>query len=282
MKFIAKLAALSLALTATASAAQDKPADIEMWRLDCGTIQLSDAAPFSDTHLYDGEERTMTDSCYLIRNADKYLLWDAGLSSALKGTSVTQWVFTLSLETTIAEQLAALDLTPADIDMVGISHYHDDHIGQAAEFPDATLLINSREYAAIDSGKAGSANKTLAPWFGEGEAEPKGKIRQFGNDHDVFKDGSVTILSMPGHTPGHSALLVNLPETGPVMLTGDLYHFEEQIPNEGVPTFNTDRADTLASFHRFNQTAKNLEATVIIQHDPRHVARLPAFPKAAK
>ena len=98
------------------------------------------------------------------------------------------------------------------------------------------------EYSAIDSGAAGDAKKTLAPWFGE----KKGKVRQFRGDHDVFSDGSVTILATPGHTPGHSALLVNLPETGPVMLTGDLYHFEEQIPNQGVPTFNTDRADTLA------------------------------------
>ena len=283
MKLLHRLAAISLALTATTSAAQEPAqetttSDIEMWRLDCGTIVLSDAAPFSDTHLYDGEERTMTDSCYLIRNADKYLLWDAGLSSALKGTSVTQWVFTLSLDQTITDQLTALNLTPADIDMIGVSHYHDDHIGQAAEYGDATLLINSREYAAIDGAEAGGAKQALAPWFGD----DKGEARQFRGDHDVFGDGSVTILAMPGHTPGHSALLVRLPEKGPVMLTGDLYHFEEQVTNQGVPTFNTDRADTLASFHRFNQMANTHEATVIIQHDPRHVDRLPAFPAAAK
>jgi glyoxylase-like metal-dependent hydrolase (beta-lactamase superfamily II) len=271
------IAALLLTASATASVAQDNPADVEMWRLDCGTITLSDTAPFSDTNLYDGEERAMTDSCYLIRNGDQHMLWDAGLPSALKGTSATQWVFTLSLERTITEQLAELDLTPDDIDLIGISHYHDDHIGQAAEFSNATLLINRNEYEAVDA--AGGASKVqLAPWFGD----EKGEVRQFGFDHDVFKDGSVKILSMPGHTPGHSALLVDLPEAGPVMLTGDLYHFIEQIENKGVPTFNTDRADTLASFHRFNQMAENLEATVIIQHDPRHVGLLPAFPEAAK
>lgn len=278
MKILHSIAALALSLTATAVSAQDAPTDIEMWRLDCGTIKLSDTAPFSDTHLYDGQERTMTDSCYLIRHGDKHLLWDAGLPSALKGTSLTQWVFTLSVETTIAEQLAELDLTPADIDMIGVSHYHDDHISQAAEFPGATLLINRREYTAIDEGKAGTAKELLAPWFGSN----KGEVKQFAGDHDVFADGSVRILSMPGHTPGHSALLVRLPKKGPVLLTGDLYHFEEQVTNQGVPTFNTNRADTLASFHRFNQMANTLEATVVIQHDPRHVDRLPTFPASAK
>ena len=278
LKLAKVLPAAMLATFAAASSAQGKPVDIEMWRLDCGTIKLADTAPFSDTNLYDGEERTMTDSCYLIRNEKQYLLWDAGLPAELKGTSATQWVFTLSLDRTIAEQLAELDLTPEDIDMVGISHYHDDHIGQAAQFPNATLLINSNEYEAIDSGAAGSARDSLAPWFGDDKSE----TRQFGGDHDVFGDGSVKILSMPGHTPGHSTLLVNLPEAGPLMLTGDLYHFEEQVENKGVPTFNTNRAETLASFHRFNQMAANLEATVIIQHDPRHVSRLPTFPKAAK
>lgn len=278
MRILASVMGLALAAMPVAASAQEDAPDLEMWRLDCGTIVLSDAAPFSDTHLYDGESRTMTDSCYLIRNGEQYLLWDAGLPSALKGTSVTQWVFTLSVTRTIAEQLADLDLTPADVDMVGISHYHDDHIGQAAEFPDATLVINTRDYEAVASRDAGPAKDQLAPWMGD---DPD-NVTRFGYDHDVFGDGSVTVLSMPGHTPGHSALLVRLPDTGPVMLTGDLYHFEEQVTNKGVPTFNMDRADTLASFHRFNQMAENLDATVIIQHDPRHLDRLPTFPESAE
>ena len=98
----------------------------------------------------------------------------------------------------------------------------------------------------------------------------------------VFGDGSVRIVAMPGHTPGHSSLVVKLPKSGTFMLTGDLYHFMEQIENKGVPEFNVDRADTLASFHRFDQMADNLEATVVIQHDARHLGLLPAFPESAK
>ena len=278
MKTAHAIAAALLACSAMPAAAQESP-DIEMWRLDCGKIELSDTGPFSDTHLYDGEKRTLTDSCYLVRNGDRYLLWDTGFPAALKGNSQTQWGFTVSLSKTIPEQLAELNLGAADVDFVAVSHYHDDHIGQAQDFPDAELLIGAGDAEAITSGRMDATRAQFAPFLGEGAT---GKVRRIPGDHDVFGDSSVTIVGMPGHTPGHKALVVRLPESGPIMLTGDLYHFEEQIANRGVPQFNTNRADTLASFHRFNQMADNLDATIVIQHDPRHLIRLPEFPESAK
>jgi glyoxylase-like metal-dependent hydrolase (beta-lactamase superfamily II) len=89
-------------------------------------------------------------------------------------------------------------------------------------------------------------------------------------------------LSTPGHTPGHSSLLVRLPESGNFLLTGDLYHFREQIENRGVPAFNTDRADTLASMERFDQIDASLDAIIVIQHDPGDIERLPVFPASAR
>lgn len=272
------IAALGACLLAAPTAAQETP-DLEMWRLDCGSIELSDTAPFSDAHLYDGEKRSMTDSCYLIRHGKQYLLWDTGLPAALKGQQVTQWVFTLSVTRTLKEQLAEIGVDSSQITHVGISHYHDDHIGQAAEFPNAQLVIGALDADAVTSGQMEETRAQLAPWLAEGAT---GDIRRRRADLDLFEDGSVVIKSMPGHTPGHASLLVRLPETGDVLLTGDLYHFEEQIVNRGVPQFNTNRADTLASFERFNATAKALDATVVIQHDPRHISRLPAYPESAK
>jgi N-acyl homoserine lactone hydrolase len=69
---------------------------------------------------------------------------------------------------------------------------------------------------------------------------------------------------------------------GNVLITGDLAHFHENYDSDGVPTFNTDRAASLASLDRFKRLAKNLNATVIIQHDQRDVSKLPVFPAAAK
>jgi glyoxylase-like metal-dependent hydrolase (beta-lactamase superfamily II) len=100
-------------------------------------------------------------------------------------------------------------------------------------------------------------------------------------DVDIFHDGRVVMLAMPGHTPGHSALLVRL-ASGPVLLSGDQYHFTEAVRNRGVPAFNTDRADTLASHDRFDRIADNLKAKVVIQHEPADIAKLPAFPQAAE
>ena len=89
------------------------------------------------------------------------------------------------------------------------------------------------------------------------------------------------MLAMPGHTPGHNALLVKL-ASGWVLRSGDQYHFTEAVKNRGVPSFNVDRSDTLASHDRFDRIAANLAARVIIQHEPADIARLPAFPKAAE
>jgi len=110
----------------------------------------------------------------------------------------------------------------------------------------------------------------------------EGKVEQVPLDKDVFGDGSVIMLYTPGHTPGHHCLLVKLPQMGPVVLSGDLMHFRENYDTNGVPAFNTDRAQTLASLERVKKIAANFKATVIIQHDPRDLDKLPAFPAAAK
>ncbi|WP_246450288.1 hypothetical protein [Sphingomonas rhizophila] len=77
------------------------------------------------------------------------------------------------------------------------------------------------------------------------------------------------------------ALLVRL-ASGPVLLSGDLYHALEAREKRGVPPFNTDRAQTLASMDKFEALAKKTGAKVIIQHEPRDIGKLPAFPNAAE
>ena len=271
--------AMATSLAAPVSA-QEAP-DLEMWQLDCGTIELSDAGDFSDAHLYDGEERTLVVNCYLIRNADQYMLWDAGLSKDLIGISYTEGAFTVSMKRSLVDQLAELTLSTEDINLAAVSHYHFDHTSQLADFPDATLLIGAADWDVVKAAQEPNQlvdPRPFTPWLGEDTAP----VTAIAQDHDVFGDGSVLIKATPGHTPGHASLLVRLPEKGDVLLTGDLYHFEEQVTNRGVPQFNTNRADTLASMARFDAIAKSLDATVIIQHDSRHLDRLPTFPESAK
>lgn len=116
----------------------------------------------------------------------------------------------------------------------------------------------------------------------EGWIKGENKVEPQAIDKDVFGDGSVIMLRTPGHTPGHSSLLVKLAQIGPVIITGDAVHFRENYDTGGVPAFNFDRAQTVASIERLKKIAANLKATVIIQHDARDVEKLPVFPAFAK
>jgi len=270
-------AAAVLASSATAQPAKAPSAlpPISLTRLDCGSIEVSDFDVFSDTYLYVGKPKRLTASCYLVRHGDQIVLWDTGVDGALKGKpAANDWVFTISLKERVVDQLARLNLKPGQVNYVGISHYHDDHTGQAADFPGATLLMGSGDWEVVKKRPEMAAR--FKPWIGGG-----GKVEPVTRDKDVFGDQSVVVLDMPGHTPGHKALLVRL-KSGPVLLTGDLYHATEQVANRGVPSFNTNRADTLASFDRFQAIARNLGAKMIIQHEPADIAKLPAFPAAAE
>jgi glyoxylase-like metal-dependent hydrolase (beta-lactamase superfamily II) len=222
--------------------------------------------------------KKITSSCYLIKNGDRYLLWDAGLPEKLLGKPDVSAAQTMSLDTTIVRQLAQIGVKPEQIEYLGVSHYHLDHLGQASAFPNAILVMGAGDIERIKSKPDDYKDElaALAPWLQGGS-----KLIPVSGDADFFRDGRVVMLKMPGHTPGHSALLVKL-ASGNVLLTGDLYHFTEQVPIKGVPPFNWDRADTLASMDRFDKLAKNLKAKVIIQHEVADIAKLPTFPKAAQ
>jgi N-acyl homoserine lactone hydrolase len=251
------------------------PVQVELWRLDCGSVEIGNLDMFSDTFLYVGRRKTLTDSCYLIRDGENYLLWDAGLPGELAGKTVAADGMVLTVKSRIVDQLGRIGVRPEQVNFVGISHRHDDHTGQAADFPKATLLIGAEDFETV-KGRSESAPR-FAPWIKGGS-----KVEKVQGDHDVFGDGKVIMLDMPGHTEGHHSLLVRLFETGPVLLTGDLYHFAENVKNRGVPSFNTDRAQTLASMDRFDRIARELKAKVVIQHEPADIAKLPPFPRSAR
>jgi N-acyl homoserine lactone hydrolase len=273
-------ALLATFLAAAPAASQRANPMVELWRLDCGDFVMKRFnAWFSDTFQYAEGARPLVGSCYLIRHGNKYMLWDTGLTDQRVGNPLDNDQQRQSLKRSLRDQLAQIGVKPEQIGIVGISHFHADHTGQAGHFPGAKLVIGAGDWIALKTSDNPGLNEPkthLAHWL-----SGKGTVVPAAGDVDIFHDGRVVMLAMPGHTPGHSALLVRL-ASGPVLLSGDQYHFTEAVKNRGVPSFNTNRADTLASHDRFDRIAANLKAKVIIQHEPSDVAKLPAFPKAAE
>ncbi len=277
-RVIEMAAAMALAASGVAYGAPAKP-DVTMWRLNCGEIQMNDAAPLSDTGSYAGQSKRLTVSCYLIRHGKDLLLWDAGLPVALLGKPIDDAPISPSLSVDLPTQLARIGIRPDEIGRVALSHYHFDHVGQVAAFPNATLLIGARDWVALhaDAMPFGAEPALLAHWLKEG-----GKVDPVESDRDVFGDGSVVMLAMPGHTPGESALLVRLAKTPPVILSGDVVHLEAQWSRFVVPTWNTDRAASLSSMDRLRRLAVTIGAMIIVQHEPADIARLARFPKGTR
>ncbi|MEQ1519238.1 MAG: MBL fold metallo-hydrolase, partial [Usitatibacteraceae bacterium] len=143
------LLAIWFAATALQAEPSEIPAEMALWRLDCGEILVSDLDQYSDTYRYQGEQKTLANSCYLIRHGEKYLLWDTGLAADLAGSSREDGGDRYSLRRTIIDQLTTIGVRREQITFVGISHYHFDHTGQAAEFPAATLLLGMADWEAV-------------------------------------------------------------------------------------------------------------------------------------
>ncbi len=248
--------------------------ELSLARLDCGQAEFKDMNGFfSDTPgVYPPGPGRVASSCYLIRHGDEQMVWDTGFAAETKGKPVTRGPMTAAIDRTLAEQLAELGVKPADVDVVGISHMHGDHTGQAAQFANARLVIGKQDFEML----AREPDDSFKAWRGGGK-----RVTLATADVDIFGDGSVVALHLPGHTPNHLALLVNL-KSGPVLLSGDLYHSTIAREKRAVPGFNTDRAQTLASMDKFEALAKARNAKVVIQHEANDIGKLPAFPEAAR
>ncbi len=276
---VRRLAAVVALALATAGAAQPVAAPVvRLWRLDCGSFTAPLDA-FSDLFSHPGERGSYVDSCYLVQHGEDLLLWDAGLPLAfLNQAAAASNPVRMRLTVTIAEQLAQLGFTAAAVTLLGISHNHLDHTGQAAAFGGARLVMGKADFDALRHAPAPFFTEpaTLKPWLSSGAAK-----QLISGDHDVFGDGSVVMVALPGHTPGQHGLLVRLARFGAILISSDALHAPEQLTSHALPPSNPSRADSLAALDRVAGIVRDAHATLVIEHDPGSVARLPAFPESA-
>jgi N-acyl homoserine lactone hydrolase len=248
-----------LALLAVAPAGRAADPGIErLYVLDCGQNVGRDQSRWSPG-VNEGRAIEFSDNCYLIRHARGWLLWDTGIPDAVAampdGMVVANGAITFRRARTLAAQLDAVGVKPADVTFVALSHTHGDHVGNVALFPASTILIQGAEYEW-------AMTQPVKPAFAPGQ-----KIEKLAGDRDVWGDGSVVILSTPGHTPGHQSLLVVLPRTGAVLLSGDAVHLRDNWEQRRVPSMNTSREQTLASMERIAAVLAERRAQLWINHD---------------
>ncbi len=256
---------------------KEKPA-IQLYVFDGGTVKANMLEIFSQGERYKGESKVLADPFYVIVHPKGKLIWDAGLGENLVGKdSITtpNGAFTVYRKDSIVSQLKSIGLNPKDIDYIALSHTHFDHSGSANKFNESTWLVQEKEYEFVTSEaiKKQEPDNYLA-------IKDLTKIKKLNGDFDVFNDGSVIIKSMPGHTPGHQVLFLDLPKNGPILLTGDLYHFQENRNNKGVPSFNTNVEQTLKSMDAFEAFAKEKNAKIIIQHEMNDYKQMVKAPQS--
>jgi glyoxylase-like metal-dependent hydrolase (beta-lactamase superfamily II) len=272
----------TMALIACTQPAEQPPPAVELYAMDCGRAEFSNLDMFADDGAFAGQSGVLVDPCYLIRHPNGDLIWDSGFSDAIadmpNGLDIPQIGAHVTMARKLADQLAQLDLTPADIEFVSFSHAHSDHTGNGNLFAASTWIVDVDERAYLFRPQARADAQAFNAYNQLENANTR--LIEGEADHDVFGDGSVTIIQAPGHTPGHTVLLLRLPNAGPVLLTGDMYHLALSRERRTVPRFNVDRAQTLASIDKVERIASETGARVIRQHVEEDFSSLPAFPEA--
>ena len=278
--FLPVLAMLGMTLWGAASVQAQGPSPtapvVKLYIFDLGSLHSANPEPLLKRGV------TVTDMsvvAYLVVHPRGTLLWDSGTipDELVKpgGTTVARATVTK----TLSSQLAEIGYKPADINYLALSHYHYDHSANGNQFAGSTWLVQRPERAAMfpDTPPANPIDPNVTEKF---SALAKSKTVLLDGDHDVFGDGSVVILSTPGHTPGHQSLFVRLAKTGPLVLSGDLYHYPAERTLEDFLPFGGRGSDAqeAASKAKVEALLKDKGAMLWIQHDLVADAKLKKSP----
>ena len=277
--FLSLLAFALLAIAPFSVSQQKKaqaPKSLRVYVFDCGSLNIPDTTPYQ---LKKEELATtyMSVACFLVAHPKGTLMWDVGAvpDSAFKGSGPGTLRYATSTKT-LTSQLAEIGYAPSDINYLAISHFHWDHVGNSNLFaPTAKWLVRKPErdimftepfsprtepqnYSALKNAKTVIVTK---------------------DDYDVFGDGSVILKAAPGHSPAHQVLFLKLAKTGPVVISGDLYHYPEERKLKKIPTTEFNADQTVASRAPIEAFLEKTHAQLWIQHDFTANAKLKKSPQ---
>jgi N-acyl homoserine lactone hydrolase len=241
---------------------------VRLYIFDCGEGHADDMSRWTPG-LNAGTPLDVSGNCYLIRHPKGDLIWDTGIpdsvASVPEGVAGPNGAPRWKRPKTLASQLEAIGVKPSSIQFLAVSHTHPDHIGNVELFPQAALLVQQAEY---------DWPSPLGPRF-----KPEHPVKKLSGDHDVFGDGTVTIISTPGHTPGHQCLMVKMQKTGTIILSGDAVHFKDNWDNRRVPGLNFNKEQTITSMQRIASLLDENKGQLWINHDKPQTATLKHSPE---
>ena len=247
-----------------------------LYPLNGGIAMAPDKSMYSPG-IGEGIPVALSCNAYLVQRRGEWILWDTGIEDELyrklEGKVVAHKIHGL-VHRPIATQLQELGLHPRDIGIVLLSHGHFDHAGNCDMFAGATFYLQEVEHQAMfgpDYERYGYVPKLYG-------SLKKADVRLLSGDSDLFADGSMRIFSTPGHTPGHCSLLVNLSESGMIMLSADVAHDRYNMDNRIVPKINSDELHSRDSMDRVDAICKEYDAQLWINHDIRQQATIQHAP----
>ncbi|MGW8321329.1 MAG: N-acyl homoserine lactonase family protein [Thermodesulfobacteriota bacterium] len=232
----------------------------EFYVLDGGAIDL-DRSNLTFGHGM-GESVRVPTPMYLIKTTEGNVLFDTGwnpqiipmLSELGLNPAVTE-------EQSLPVQLEKLGLKPKDIGKVVLSHMHVDHAGGVQFLPDAEIIVQKAEYRyAFNPHSFGALAYNVGDF-------------SFPSHHWSLIDGDRVILPglavvlADGHTPGLQALVIDLPDTGVVILASDSCYLAQNIDEEVIPGIVWDPTRALHSITKLKTLARLLGGEVYPNHD---------------
>jgi len=266
----------ALLLIGTALGAQP-PKSLRLYVFDCATLDIPDTSPYG----FKKEELAsakMSAPCFLIAHPKGTLMWDTGPvpDSNFKPGGGPATMRYATATKPLTARLAEIGYAPSDITYLALSHFHWDHVGNANLFAGATWLTPKAERDIMFSDPP-SPRTEPANFSALKNAKT---IFITTDDYDVFGDKTVIIKAAPGHSPAHQVLFLQLKKTGPVVISGDLYHYPEERKLNKIPTTEFNGDQTVASRAKIEAFLKQTHAQLWIQHDTIGNAKLrksPAF-----
>jgi glyoxylase-like metal-dependent hydrolase (beta-lactamase superfamily II) len=187
------------------------------------------------------------------------------------------FAYTIEMEPSWAatEQIRARGVDPIDVRHVVMTHLHYDHAGAVADFPQATFVVDAAEWGAARSGgfTRGYSGRLIDHPYDWREvdfddARAVSSFASFARTIDLFGDGSIRLLSTPGHTKGHMSVLLRLESGRELLLTADAAYARRTIEEDLTPVFVDD-------VHRYRRSLREIrryseqtpDAEVICGHD---------------